>query len=91
MHLNKDTLDHKAPNPELLAKAHSLMEWRNVLVIACSALGITAWFTSHVTMFYVLGSIALILSLLFMWGPVFIGLPHSGKTPPLKSPFSFCG
>ena len=56
MHLNKDTLDHKAPNPELLAKAHSLMEWSNVLVIACAALGITAWFTSHVTMFYVLGS-----------------------------------
>lgn len=91
MHLNKDTLDHKAPNSELLAKAHSLMEWSNVLVIACVALGITAWFTSHVTMFYVLGSIALILSLLFMWGPVFIGRPHSGKTPPLKNPFSFCG
>ena len=55
------------------------MEWSNIIVIACAALGATAWFTSHLVLFYVLGSIALVLSLLFMWGPVFIGISDIGE------------
>lgn len=66
-------------DPERLAMAHRLMEWSNIIVIACAALGATAWFTSHLVLFYVLGSIALILTLLFMWGPVIVGIAGPGE------------
>lgn len=66
-------------DPEQLEKAHRLMEWSNVIVVACSALGITAWFTAHFVFFYIIGSLALILTLIFVWGPVFIGISGPGE------------
>ena len=77
--MSKDTLENKGLNPDLLAKAHSLMEWSNLLVIASGAIGIAAWFTSHFTLFYITSAICLLLSLLFLWGPVFIGIAEPGR------------
>lgn len=66
-------------DPERLEKAHRLMEWSNIIVVACSALGITSWFTAHFVLFYILGSFALILSIIFVWGPVFLGISGPGQ------------
>lgn len=68
-------------NPDLLAKARRIMEWSNLITVATAALGITAWFTSHFVLFYIVASICLVLGLLFLWGPVFIGIsePHQGR------------
>ena len=55
------------------------MEWSNIIVVACSALGITAWFTAHYVLFYLLGTFAMILSLIFVWGPVFLGISGPGQ------------
>ena len=72
-------ISQKKFDPERLKKAHRLMEWSNIIVIACSALSITAWFTAHFVLFYILGSFALVLSLIFAWGPVFLGLSGPGE------------
>ena len=66
-------------DPERMEKAHRLMEWSNIIVVACSALGITAWFTAHYVLFYLLGTFAMILSLIFVWGPVFLGISGPGQ------------
>ena len=79
MKQSKDALEHKGLNPDLLARAHRIMEWSNLLVIASAALGITAWFTSHLTLFYITSTICLVLSLAFLWGPVFIGIAEPGR------------
>lgn len=55
------------------------MEWSNILTVASAAFGITAWFTGHLVLFYISGSIAILLSLIFMWGPVFIGISGQGQ------------
>lgn len=72
-------ISQKKFDPDRLKKAHRLMEWSNIIVIACSALSITAWFTAHFVLFYILGSFALVLSLIFAWGPVFLGLSGPGE------------
>ena len=64
-------------NPDLLVKAHRIMEWSNLIIVATAALGITAWFTSHFVLFYITAAICLVLGLLFLWGPVFIGISES--------------
>lgn len=66
-------------NPDRREKAHRIMEWSNILTVASAALGITAWFTSHPVLFYITGSLALLLALVFMWGPVFIGISGPGQ------------
>ena len=70
---------HDHPTPDLVAKAHRLMEWSNILTVASAAFGITAWFTGRLVLFYITGSIALLLSLIFMWVPVFIGISGAGQ------------
>ena len=72
------------PTPDLVAKAHRLMEWSNVLTVASAAFGITAWFTGRLVLFYITGSIALLLSLIFMWVPVFIGISGAGQGPDIN-------
>ena len=66
-------------DPDRWEKAHRIMEWSNILTVASAAFGITAWFTGHLVLFYITGSIALLLSLIFMWGPVFIGISGPGQ------------
>ena len=70
---------HDHPTPDLVAKAHRLMEWSNILTVASAAFGITAWFTGRLVLFYITGSVALLLSLIFMWVPVFIGISRAGQ------------
>lgn len=66
-------------DPERLERAHRLLELCNIFVVACSALGITAWFTGHLVLFHVLGIFALILTLLYVWVPVFLGVSAFGE------------
>lgn len=66
-------------NPAILSKVHRIMEWCNLIIVATTALGITAWFTAHYTLFYITGGIALVLTLFFMWGPVLLGIMKPGE------------
>ena len=79
--MNKDIKGSNHLNPDLLTRARSIMEWSNLIIVATAALGITAWFTSHFVLFYITDDICLVLGLIFLLGPVFIGIsePRQGK------------
>ena len=66
-------------DPVRLERAAKMVKITNTLIISASMLGIAAWFTNHLLLFYISGGIASGLVIPMTWMMVAKGLSRSGQ------------
>lgn len=68
-----------AYDPKRMELARRLSEAVILIVLGAGLLGVTAWFTGHPVFFYITAGIATLISLVYIFGMIIMGVTKSGS------------
>lgn len=66
-------------DPKRMELARRLSEAVILVVLGAGLLGVTAWFTGHAVFFYITAGIATLISLVYIFGMIIMGVTKSGS------------